>query len=363
MGYRYLAYDLVTNELLDELPLVSPTLSGALNGAGPLQATMALRAEGQSAPGVYRSRAAELWAATTTGRTVVYVDSDGVLLPDAWILWTRRYDSDSGTVTLGGSSLLSYFEKRRIHTTQTFAGVDQLQIARDLVSWAQTQPGGDIGVQVGAELDGVLRDRTYWAHERKKVGEALRQLSAVSNGFDFAFEVAYDAGVPTRYLRVGTRGRSAETTGHVFEHGRNLIRYNLDEDASTQANRIYADGAGDGPTMLQRSADRTDVIDAGWPLLEDAIALKDVSVGTTLQGHATAQVDARAFPVTIASVTVQADGDPPIGSWVVGDYARFVFGSHPTIQDPIFPTRTELTYRIVGYTARPAERTVDLILN
>lgn len=363
MGYRYLAYDLRTNVLREELPLVGPSLGGALNGSGGFQAQLPLKLAAQTALGVFRSRAADLWAASTPGRTVVYVEADGVLLPDAWIIWTRRYDSTSQTAALGGLSLFSYLEQRRISETLTYTNTDQLAIARQLVTWAQGRPGGSIGLEVGTETDGVLRSRTYWAHERKKVGEAIRQLAAVDNGFDFAVEVAYDAGVPTRYFRIGTRGRTAATTGHVFEHGRNMISYQLTEDATKQATRIYADGAGDGPTMLQATADRTDIVDAGWPLLEDALALKDITVQSTLQAHATGVVNARALPVTVAAVTVNATGDPALGEWVVGDYARFVFGAHPTIQDPIFPTRTEQIYRIIGYTFRPDDRTVELVLN
>lgn len=363
MGFRYLAYDLGAGTLREELPMVAPTFGGALSGVGSFQGAVSLDVETQTSPGVYLSRAADLWAACQPGRTVICVESDGVLVPDAWIIWTRRYDSTARTAQLGGLSLLSYFDKRRISSNLTFTGTDQLSIARQLVTWAQGLPGGNIGVQVGAELDGVLRDRTYWGYERKKIGEALRQLAAVDNGFDFAFEVAYNAGVATRYFRCGTRGRTVEATGHVFEHGRNLVAYDVTEDSAIQANRVYAEGAGDGPTMLVSTADRTDAIAAGWPLLEDVAAIKDITVQATLDGHARAIVDARAFPVDVTSCTVRADGDPPLGAWVVGDYARFVFGTHPTERDPVFPTRTELVRRIVGYTARPDDLTVDLILN
>lgn len=366
--YRYLAYDLATNTPLEELPLVGVTFGAVLNGAGAFSATLQLNQQLQTAPGVYRSKAAELLNATQPGRTVVYVERDGVLI-DGYIIWTRTYDSSSPVCPIGGLSLLSYFDRRRNNVDQFFAA-DQLLIARTLVNVAQAQPGGNIGVTVGSETCGVLRDRRYYGYEHKKIGEAVRQLTQVDNGFDLAIDIAWTGtpAVPTKTLTLSypERGRDATSTGHVFEMGRNMISYQLPEDAATQAVRMYGEGAGDGALMLVSTDTRTDVLAAGWPLLEDAIALKDVSVQATLDAHTRAQTAARGMPVTVLRCTVQAGGDPPLGGWTVGDWARFVFGTNPDKPDPRFPTRTEQLWRIVGYTARPGdagEEQVQLVLN
>ncbi len=365
--YRYLAHDLRTNALLEELPLTGVSFGGVLNGAGAFTATLQLNQQMQTAPGVLTSKAALLVAATRTGRTIVYVERDGVLI-DGYILWTRLYDSSSQTMQLAGQSVLSYFDRRRNNVDQTFLADDQLNIARTLISVAEAQPGGNIGVLIGSETCGVTRARTYKGYEHKKIGEAVRQLAAVDNGFDMSIDVAYVAGVPTKTLRLSypSRGRGITDSGHVFEVGRNILSYRFPEDSATQVTRMFGEGAGDGAYMLVSTATRTDVIDAGWPLLEDAVAIKDVSVQSTLDAHTRAHALARGYPVAVPQVVVTGGGDPPIGGWILGDWAKFVFGTDPQRPDPMFPTRTELINRIVGYTCKPGdlgEDQVTLVLN
>ena len=361
--YRYLSYDLRTNTLQEELPLAGVKFGEVLNGAGSFSATLQLNVQAQSAPGVFASRAAALLTATTTGRSVVYVERDGVLIPGAaFIVWTRNYVSSTMTCTLGGQSLWSYFRHRFNNVTLgPYSGVDQLTIGQNLINSAQAQPGGSIGVAVGAETSGVPRDRTYNGYEHKQIAEAVEQLSAVNNGFDFGIDVAYVAGVPTKTFRCSypRRGRTITDSGHVFEVGRNIVSYTYPEDATSQANRTYVVGAGDGADMLVGTQSRTDSLDAGWPLLEAQAAAKDVTVQATVDAQALALVNAKAWPVTIPKVTVSASTDPVLGAWIVGDDARFVFGTAGN--DPRFPARTEQIYRIVGYECEPGDEGQELV--
>lgn len=359
--YRYLSYDLVTNALQEELPLTGVQFGGALNKAGTFSATLQLNVPVQTAAGTFATKAAALLTATTPGRSVVYVERDGVLI-DGYIIWTRTYDSGTQLAQLGGMSLWSYFRHRFNNVNLgPYTQVDQLTIAQNLINSAQAQAGGNIGVTVGVETCGVLRDRTYFGYEHKQHAEAVEQLANVNNGFDFAIDVAYVAGVPTKTFRCygNGRGRPIEASGHVFEVGRNIVDYSFPEDATLQANRVYGVGAGDGADMLVATAARVDNIAAGWPLLEDQFAAKDVSVQTNLDAKATAQVDARAWPVTIPQIVVAAGVDPVLGSWIVGDDVKVVFGTAKF--DPRFPVRTEFVFRIVGYQATPGDEGQELV--
>lgn len=322
--YRYLAADLLTNTILDELPLTDVWFDLVLNGAGSFTGRLPI-----ADPLV---QAINPMGITIPGRTALYVDRDGVLL---WggILWTRGYDSADQALVLGGAEFESYFIDRYITTDAVFAATDQLAIARSLITTAQASPSGNLGVVIGSETSGVLRDRTYEGFELKDVLSALQQLAAVDNGFDFAIDVAYVAGVPTKSLRLNypRRGQTAARTGWQWEFPGNIQSYTWPEDATTQAVRSWATGGGLGAGQLRASYTTTSSLDAGFPLLESKFAYGDVVEPATLQAHATADAKAMSLPVTIPTLMVRPDVDPTIGSYITGDEFRL------RITDPRFP--------------------------
>lgn len=345
--YRYLFCDLRTNAVLAELPLSDVQFDLKLNGAGSLRAKLSItdRAVTRLDP----------LGSTQPGRTAVYVDRDGVLL---WggVLWTRSYSSDGSALELGANEFLSYFERRLITSDAVFDQVDQLAIARSLIGTAQAVAGGDIGVALRPGTSGVLRDRTYYGSELKSVGEALSQLASVSGGFDYAIDVAYVAGTPTRTLALGypRRGQVAARSGWLWEYPGNVQAYSWPEDATQQANRSWALGAGTGPGVLVAAASATSLIDAGYPLLEDATSYSDVTEPATLQAHAVADLAALADPVTIPTLAVRADADPVLGSYVVGDELRL------RVTDARWPATIagqgaglDRAYRLVAVAVRP----------
>lgn len=349
--YRYLFCDLVTNSVLAELPLATTTFGLRLNGAGSLSADLPVTDP--------RVRSLDPINATLPGRTALYVDRDGVLL---WggIVWTRRTDQ-TNKLQLGAQEFESYFARRLITADAVFSQVDQLVIARSLITTAQNKPGGNIGVQVGTETSGVLRDRTYNGYELKPVLEALHQLSQVSNGFDYAIDVFYDpvSGAPSKLLRLGypRRGVVANLSGWLWEYPGNVQGYTWPEDATSQATTMYATGAGTPPGQLQSTAVGTA---AGYPLLESKQSYTDVSVQATLDGHAAADLAAMSAPVVVPTITVRADQDPTIGSYQVGDELRL------RITDDRFPgTPTsaglDVTKRIIAIDVTPPGSTTETV--
>lgn len=304
--YRYLAYDLRSNVALAELPLSGVTYGEQLNGAGTFQASMPVLGDARN-----------LLAATQPERTAVYVERDGAIIGGA-IIWTRRR-SAQGPVGVGGAGWWSFFRRQHLRTTLTYTTTDQLTIARGLINQAQGITGANIGVAVGTETSGVLRDRTYLAYEVKQIAEAVEQLANVDGGFDFAVDTNQDR---TKTLRLGypRRGRIAGTTGIVFESSKNLIGYDVDEDGTRSARTFTALGAGDGLDMLTSTATRTDLIDLGYPLTSDTGAFKDVIIQTTLNAHAIAGANARALTPTFWRVTVDPDDvDGGVGTFITGD--------------------------------------------
>jgi hypothetical protein len=362
--YSYVFRNLLTNAAIAELPLTNVSFSEALNGVGELSAELAL--------GDPRVLQAKPVAATEPAQTALWVDRDGVPVW-AGVVWKRGYDSTARTLRLGCADLFSYFRRRFIKSTLTYAATDQLAIARGIMNYAQAVTSGSIGVVVGTETSGVLRDRTYFAHEAKNVGRAIEQLSAVDNGFDFSIRLSYTGGVPQAWfaLHYPKRGRAAVLSGHVWEYGPNtrgnILAYTWPEDGGLAANEILGFGAGEGDLMVRGAALEASVLGT-YPLLQDTVSLKDIKDINTLMDHLRAIRDARAVPVVLPKLTVRADSDPQFGAWTVGDDANI------RITDvDRFPRQADGTAgldtfrRIVGYRLQVPDgggvETVDLTLD
>jgi hypothetical protein len=344
--YRYLFADLLTNSILAELPITSSSFTQQLNIAGTFQGHLLLSGVNAAALNVSN--------ATIPGRCAVYIDRNGVLV---WggIIWSRDYNSSNQTLTFHAREFESYFERRRITTTQVFTNQDQLSIVQQLVIALQSIPFGNIGIQVRSETSGVLVSRTYYSYELKDYFSAIQDLSRSTTGFDFNITVAYDGdGNPTKtlylgYPRLGNTYSSTSLTVPTFELSGNLVEYQYPEDGSIAANTVYALGAGSNEGKLIATGTDSTKTAAGWPLLEDAVSYSDVTDSTYLSGLATGQVSAVSYPPSTIKVVVPAYIDPKFGTYAIGDQARL------RIKDNRFPSGLDTNYRIVALNVEPGE--------
>ena len=346
--YRYLFADLLTNEIIAELPLTGVAFTQQLNQAGTLQGHLLLSGMATAQFNVNES--------TIPGRTAIYVDRNGDLI---WggVIWGRTYNSADQTLNLTAREFESYFERRRITTTIDFTNTDQLIIARTILNTAQATPSGDIGVIVGSETSGILLSRTYYNYELKGVYNAIQDLSRGEDGFDFNIKVDYDplTNEPTKtlilgYPRTGTVYDINDPEAFVFEFpAGNIVEYEYPEDGAIAANTVYALGAGSNEGKLIETAQDTALIADGWPLLEEQANYSDVTDATYLQELAIGQVLAVAYPPTTIKIVVPAYVSPELGTYAIGDDARLI------ITDERFPNTLDAIYRIVGLSVQPGE--------
>lgn len=347
--YRYLLADLITNEIIAELPLTNVSFTQQLNQAGSFTGDLLISGIDGAAFNVD--------ASTTPGRNVIYVDRNGIII---WggIIWGRSYNSTSQHLTIQARELISYFEHRRIIETIDFNAVDQLVIAKTLIENAQNVTYGDIGIvynTLGETTSGVLVDRTYYSYELKNVFNAVQDLSRQLDGFDFDIDVYYSAGVPTKafntyYPRSGTIYDPTDPNALVFIFpAGNVVEYEYPEDGSVVANSVYALGAGSNEGKLIENSQATDKLIDGWALLETQANYSDITDTTVLSNLATGQVNAVSYPPTTVRLVVPPYVDPVYGTYEVGDDARII------IQDSRFPNGLDAIYRIVGVTVQPGE--------
>lgn len=346
--YRYLFADLLTNQILGELPLTGVTFTQQLNQAGTLNGHLLLSGMATAQFNVD--------ASTTPGRTCIYVDRNNDLI---WggVIWGRTYNSTEQTLNITAREFESYFERRRITSDTVFTNQDQLLVARTLITNAQAVANGNIGVQVGTETSGVLISRTYYNYELKQVYQAVQDLSRADNGFDFNINVAYDpiTNVPTKtlvlgYPRSGTAYSSTNPNALVFVFpAGNIVEYEYPEDGSIAANTIYGSGAGSNEGKIRTTQTDAAKLAAGWPRLEDVANYSDVTDQTLLDKLAQGQVLAVSYPPTTIKVVVPAYVTPTLNDYNIGDSCRLI------ITDERFPNTLDAIYRIVGLSVQPGE--------
>ena len=345
-NYRYLFADLLTNQILAELPLTSVRFSQQINSPGTFSATLQLSGINTTTLNVAN--------ATIPARTALYVDRDGTLV---WggILWNREFSSKSQTIKLDAREFESYFERRRITTDTVFTNTDQLTAVQTIVNNAQAVTNGNIGIGIGTETSGILINRTFYGYEYKTVLAAIQDLAKSSTGFDFNIQVYYDSnGNPAKLLRLGyprygKKYSPSSTSVPVFELPGNITEYTWPEDGITAANYLYALGAGSNPGKLIATASDSSKITTGWPVLEEQANYSDVADPTLLGNLATAQVAIVSYPPTTIKITLPPTLDPVFGSYEVGDDARI------RILDDRFPTQLDTVYRIVSFAVQAGE--------
>lgn len=363
--YRYLFADLVTNQILAELPLTNVSFTTVLNGAGAFSGTMLVTDATQS----YLN----IWGATQPARTAVYVErfSSGGSPTLVWggIVWARDYNSTTQHVTFNASEFESYFDRRKIISvsggtgSQIYKNTDPVVIARTLIQNAETfvyngsvaVPQSNIGVNVGSETSSATVSKTYYDAELKSVLSAIQDLShASTSGFDFKIVVAYDSAFnPTKtfkigYPRLGTAYSATNPTAPVMEFPGNVIEYTLLEDGTLAANYIYAVGVGNGQGKLNLTSFDSGQWSAGWPLLEGATNYGDVSNQALLLNLAQGQLAAVKNPPISLKIVYPPYQDPVLGSYALGDDVRIRINDDRSGQVDDY-------YRIVSISVTPGE--------
>lgn len=310
--FRLLLADTLTGTVYDELTWSSFSYSFIMNrpGSGALQLP-------------YRQgRKKRLKRSSIEpAKTSVYIERDKRI---EWggIVWTIRPMSDQKYVEVGLEGMWSYFRRRFIRHDRVYRDVDQFNIVRDLLFYAQHQYGGNIRMQIRGGHSGVRRDRSWFGYERKNLGEAIEQMTAVIDGFDFQV-ACFWSGSHERVVREfqASYPRQGQPKDLYFELGstmRAISEYGI--DATRMATLVDAIGEGDGPKMLISTAyDSSATAQEGYPLLETVTTYKDVKEPTTLQNHASADLAAVSRPVAIPSISVSTSQSLPYGSWMNGD--------------------------------------------
>lgn len=347
--YRVLLCDLRTDQLLDALPVQGVSVDDYIGKTGRFTGTV---------PIPNRHIAERARRAILPGRTGVWVERGR----DLWwggVLWTLQLASDSrgflgAQIQAGGWE--SYLYRRLLYDTQTAEQVDQFDIARGLVDYAQRATGGDIGITYDTDVSGIARDRTFLRYDLPTIGDLLDDLAAAENGFEWRIGSFRDTdGRRIKRLQLGHPTIRGGASDIILDHPGPVLSYTWPVDATVKANAWQSRGASINTNQAADSFPLTspvlvaeDDLAAGWPRLDGSSDYTTVERQDTLDSHARADWTAVRDPVTIPEITVLLGGS--ITPALVGSTIRI------RVRDLWHPTALDARYRVVGISVSPPER-------
>ncbi len=369
--YRYVAADLLTDTYITDLPLDDVTFTRRILEPGTFQASVEI------ADRIVADRIAKVvprhpvdpgqpdGLSTGPGRTVVHVYRNGVIW-GSYLLWQASV-SQSGRgnihVQLQGSTLESYLNHVLIRTDLgPYTGVDQIQIARNLLTSMQSDPLADIGLTLQSGTSGALRDREYYATEAISYGQRLVELANVDNGFEWVIDTSVDAGTGVRARRwrwgYPTLGSS---TDYVFK-GDDILSWQEDIDALRGATKWQTRGESTNTDVAGRSVPLTsdihtaqDYIDAGWPRLDLTVDYSTVNEESTLNNYAAWWAANRGGAVRVHRAVVRLAPQTSFSPANLGDVVRVM------LVNTWWPVREGVasfskSWRVIGMDVRPPSR-------
>lgn len=352
--YKYKAYDLASNAFLGTIPMRNVRWSRHLNAPGQLTGNVPMG----SLTELRRSGVAEILR--QEARVAVFVDRSGVLV---WggILW-QTTPRGGGGIDIACEDFLSYLA--HVDTPDSlFTRVDQIRIAELLLELAAAN-GHDIGVVLSDRVSGVIRGQQYISGEHKPLLETIQQLAGLDNGFDFAIDVTYVDGEPVKQFvpSYPRRGRLATETEVILTLPGNLAPdYTWTRDGTKLATHVTAVGTGEGDSQLQASATNPALIAAGWPRLDLDTSYSDVTDQDALDAHARADADLASTPWVTPTVSTRG-GNPGVGSFIEGDYARVRITDENFPPQPDGSPGLDASVRILDYEVAPDDATGDEVI-
>jgi hypothetical protein len=343
-GYKFLFADLRSGAINLELPVFGTFFSRILNQAG--SATFSFGLDSTDFPNNV------VLEATEPGKTCLYIDRGGSLVWGGPI-WSRTYQSQAKVLSYTAQTFESYLNRQFIEEDLNFTNADQRDILLSLIEHMQEKPFANINLitpTLGAwETPGIartveLKRSQVWSYKR-----AVEYLIEYHLGFDWSIEVRYGPGrVPQRLVTVDNElGSGLATTQLVFDYPGNIKNYYFPENASRASTTTIGVGAGDDEGKLLSKATDEDLYELGYPDLQTTYDNQDVSIQSTLDSQTLHAQSLNRVPISVPTFELQPDQTPEIGSWNIGDHARF------DIQDARFPEGKRLESRIIGWEVRP----------
>lgn len=354
--YRYFANDLLTNEIIADMPFYGVFLERRLSSSGQGNASFKLETG--------KHVDSELIQGSEPGRTAIYCERDGVLI---WggIVWARTYDTRAKVCNLNLGTFESYFKQCVLEAGYIASGVEQITAFRTVLEAMQAQEGSNILLDLSnvTGASGVTRNFEVESTSFTLVDSVINQMVAVDNGLDYTIEAQTGPSIdtPTRKVLMGypQLGNTDPAFAPGFDYPGSIDNYYWPESALRGATKIAGLGQGTGETALVAVYTDYARLQQGWPALWSVNSYKDITTQDVLDARTA--LDATKFRVPYSVPTFTLKPNTEFEMW---NALGMQFNVH--IQDARFPDGKTINSRMVGWALKPGDsdgvESIDLLL-
>jgi hypothetical protein len=203
----------------------------------------------------------------------------------------------------------------------------------------------DISYSTDAYSGKNVPNNPYRGFELRSVGEELDQYSDTVNGFEYRVDcdLVYIGDIPTftrtfvlipiDYPNPPAEGEVSPPSRYgaddlVFEYPGSIIDVTMEESAEDAATRFFVVGnipdLGEDISQPYAVASATDLLAAGWPILDAEETRSDESEESALYAHAQRYLAESRPPISDIKVKVNGSLSPKIGEFVPGDWCSII---------------------------------------
>jgi len=203
----------------------------------------------------------------------------------------------------------------------------------------------DIEYSTNAYSGKNVPNNSYRGYELRSVGEELDEYSDTVDGFEYRIDCAlvYIGDIPTftrtfvllpiDFPNPPAEGEVSPPSRYgadelVFEYPGSIIDVTMEESAEDAATRFFVVGnipdLGEDISQPYAVASATDLLLAGWPLLDAEETRSEESDELALYGHAQRYLAEARPPISDIKVKVNGSLSPKIGEFVPGDWCSII---------------------------------------
>lgn len=188
-----------------------------------------------------------------------------------------------------------------------------------------------------------IENRRYRGYELRSVGEELDEYSDTIDGFEYRIDCDYDpvsgtftktlVFIPIDFPDPPAPGEVSPISRFgadklVFEFPGNIIDISIDESAENAATRFFTVGnipdLGDDASQPYAVASAVDLLNSGWPLLDQEETISDISDESALYDYAQRYLGEFRPPVVDLTVNVNGSLQPVLGTYAPGDWCSII---------------------------------------